>query len=170
MRERSVPEEVMPSVFGCVGMIVLNWSFVENSLDAWTSISFHDHNGESVERQIPRQFGRKVSFLRKCFRRLPSLAVHADEVSAYLDRAVALANVRNYVVHGTLSDFDPADESFLFVKIDISEDKRQHEFGELKILGTDLIAAANELLVMASRGHEITARLVQSSERQDDPK
>lgn len=170
MRQPSVPEKVMPSLFANVGMIVMNWSFVENSLDAWTAIAFQDCNGSSIERELPRQFDRKMRFLRKCFNRLPELTPWKNEALAYLDRAKALSVVRHYVVHGVLWDFDSANnESFTFQKIDLDENKTQHMLGSLTIAGEDLIASANELLGMASQGQKITHFMLNAFEAEDQP-
>jgi hypothetical protein len=165
MREPSVPEEVMPSLFANIGMIVMNWSFVENSLDAWTAIAYQNCNGASVERELPRMFDRKVRFLRKCFNRLPELAPWKDDALHYLDRARALSETRHYVVHGVLSDFDKDhDESFTFQKIDLDENRTQHVIGSLTIPGEKLIDAANELLAMANQGHRISSSMLNALE------
>lgn len=165
MRQPSVPEDVMPSLFANVGMIVMSWSFIENSLDAWTAIAFHDCNGVSIERELPRQFDRKVRFLRKCFNRLPELAPWKDECLRFLGRAKELAEIRHYMVHGTLSDFDEKnDESFTFQKIDLDENKTQHLFGSLTIPGAQLISAAEELSDMASQGVGLSNSILNAME------
>jgi len=169
MRQRSVPEEIMPSLFSCVGMIVVNWTFIENALDGWACAAFHDYPDLRVEKELPRQFGRKLDFLRKSFRRIPGLSPFESEALAFLDRARELSGVRDSVVHGTLSDFDPQDEVFTFSKIDLTKDKRQHVFGELRIRGADLVSAADELLAMAAQAQELSLRLLKLTEAQDNP-
>lgn len=154
----------MPATFSCVGMIIVSWTFVENALDAWTAVAFQDHNGETIERELPQQFGRKITFLKKCFRRLPGLAPFRDEAIPFLERAKVLSNVRNYVAHGTLSHFDPADASYIFVKIGLADDKKQHQFGELRILGTELVSVGNEISDMARKGQKLTFRLMEAGE------
>lgn len=165
MKDRSVPEEIIPTTFSCVGMIIVNWTFVENALDAWTAIAFHEHNASSIERQLPKMFGRKVKFLKKCFRRLPGLAPFSDEAIAFIERANELSEIRHYVAHGTLSHFDTTDESFIFAKIGLSDDKQQHEFGELRILGTDLLTAGTKLTDMARQGQKLTYHIMKASGR-----
>jgi hypothetical protein len=165
MGELSVPESIMPALFANAGMIVMNWAFVENSLDYWTAIAFHDHNGSTIEPELPRQFGRKITFLRKAFRRLPGLHQFQDEAIGFLDRARHHSNVRHYIVHGVLSGFDAADdETFIFRKIDIDENKTQHVAGTLRIKGAALIAVANDLLAMAQTGQSVAQRMLDALE------
>lgn len=161
---RSVPEEIVPTFYSCVGMIIVNWTFVENSLDAWSAIAFHDHGGSGIEAKLPKQFASKTSFLKKCFEHLPTLSPYANEARCFIDKVSDLSTIRHYVAHGTLSHFDPSDASFKFVKIDMTPDKKEHKFGELHILGTDLVKAGEELNDLAEQGQEITRRLLREDE------
>lgn len=162
------PEEVMPSLFANIGMIVLNWNFAENNLDAWTALAYGGCGGSAIEKEIPRQFGRKVAFLRKAFNRLDPLKPFAAEALPYVERAKVLSDVRHYVAHGVLQGFDAADnETFIFQKLDISAEKTAHILGELRIPGEHLIRAANELLLMAAYGQKLTLRIVKALEAQD---
>lgn len=157
--------EIMPSLCGGLGMVVLNWSFVENNLDHWTAIAYADFGGSSIEAELPRQFGRKVKFLRKCFRRIPELSTFQDECTTYIDRAEAISTTRHYLVHGVLKGFDPENyESFTFAKIDVSEDKNDHVVGELTIPGAKLLAVGLELLDMIGKGQSLSTRLIKAAE------
>ena len=83
----------------------------------------------------------------------------------YLERAKHHANVRHYIVHGTLSGFDAADdETFIFKKIDVDEHKTQHVVGTLRIKGADLIRVSNDLLAMVTAGHKLTDRILKAVE------
>ena len=147
-------------------MIAVNWSFVENSLDSWAASAFSSYGGNQIEKEMPRQFSRKVKFLRKCFNRLPGLSPFAAHSTAILERATALADTRHYVIHGVLAGFiADEDETFVFRKIDISDDKQSHVLGELRIPGRHLIMAGNELLVMASHAQQISARILNAIEQ-----
>lgn len=168
MRQRSVPEEVMPALFSCVGMIVVNWTFIENALDGWASVAFHDYPALRVEADLPRQFSRKVRFLRKSFRKIPGLAPFKDEAIRLLDRAKELQPIRDHMAHSTLSDYDPENGKFTFSNIGLSDDNRQHRFGELEILQGNLVSVADELLAMVPQAQHLSLRLLQLSESQDE--
>jgi hypothetical protein len=163
--KESIPEEVLPALFGAIGMIVTNWSFVENSLDHWTALTFHDFGGSDIEAEMPRMFGRKVKFLSKCFKRIEKLAPYRDDAAKVLSRIVELSDLRHYIVHGVLSGFDAENEAtFLYRKIDVSDDKKIHVLGEMHIPGQHLIMAGTELINMANFAQQLSARLIQASE------
>jgi hypothetical protein len=150
----------MPHVFGSVGMIVVSWTFVENNLDAWSAIAYHDHGGSTIQAKLPKQLSTKIGFLKKCVAQLSTLSDFAEDLNDYLDRVVAWSETRHYVVHGVLSDYDPSDASFLFIKINTDAAKKQHIVGQLRILGTDLVRAGLELTEMGRAGQSITERLL----------
>lgn len=77
-----------------------------------------------------------------------------------ISKARDLSNVRNYVSHGTLSHFDPLDQSFKFIKIGISSDKKQYVLGELLIVSSDLEKAGLELVQIGTAAQEVTQRLL----------
>ncbi|HEY8595999.1 MAG TPA: hypothetical protein VIL84_12220 [Devosiaceae bacterium] len=167
MREPSVSPEIMPHIITSVGMLVLNWSFVENTLDMWTAIAYRDVGGDEIEKEIPKMFSRKVKYLRKCFRRLAPLAPHRKACLHFVERAKAISDIRHNIVHGTLSDYDPETEMITFSILELNPDKTQHIAGKAKIVGRDLIGFANELLAMASTGPVLTQSILDSLESQD---
>lgn len=168
--DRSVPLDIIPHVFGSIGMIVVSWTFVENNLDAWSAITYHDHDGSSIEKKLPKPLSRKIGFLRKCFEQIDTLSTFTEEVIAYLDRVSALSETRHYVVHGVLSHYESSDASFLFMKIDMDAEKKQHIMGQLHILGIDLVKAGVELAEMAKTGQAITQRLLNATEEKGAPR
>lgn len=166
---QSIPEEILPSLYSAVGMIVTNWSFVENALDHWTAIVFDDFGGSRIEPEMPRMFGRKVKFLSKCFKRIDALSPFKDDALKVIQRASELSDMRHYIVHGVLSGFDAEDkEAFVFRKIDVSQDKKQHVLGEMRLPGTHLAIGATELLHMASFAQKVSVRLLDAIETQND--
>jgi hypothetical protein len=162
---KSIPEEILPALYSSIGMIVTNWSFVENALDHWTAIVFHDFGGSKIEAEMPRMFGRKVKFLSKCFRRIEALSPFKDDAMKVIRRACELSDMRHFVVHGVLSGFDAEDsETFVFRKIDVSEDKKQHLLGEMRLPGEHLVMGGTELINMASFAQKVSARLLDATE------
>ena len=160
-----MPADIIPHFYSSVGMIVVNWSFVENNLDAWSALVYHDHGGSSIERKLPKPISRKIKFLEKCFGALQTLTHVRDEAASYISRVKALSKIRNFVVHGVLSEFDPSDASFTFLRVDTDPEKKQHVLERLKILGTDLVHAGIELSELAKTGQGVTAKLLDASEQ-----
>lgn len=146
-------------------MIVVQWVFVETALDYWCAIAFQDCGGDAIEAELPRQFKRKVRFLRKAFRQLPQLDRFQGEALPFIEAAVRISNIRHYVTHGALSGFDHADdETFIFNKMDVGEDKVSHIIGTLRIKGADLLAAGLELMELVKGTSDLTDRIMDAIE------
>ena len=150
----------MPHLFSCVGMIIVSWTFLENTIDAIVAIAFHDHGGDVVSTKLPKQFSTKTAFSKRCCEELQSLSEFKPEILYLVEKAEELARTRHYVAHGVLTEFDPADASFVFLKIDTTADKRQHVIGHMRILGTALVKAGTDVKDLAKQGQSLTQRLL----------
>jgi len=165
MVDRPISEELMPALYTNAGMIVLNWTLVESSFDHWTAIAFHSKGGSELEAELPRMFGRKMTFLSKAFKRLPGLAPFASEALVCVGRANKLSELRHYVAHGMATHFDADnDETFTFQKTDITDDKQWHYTGTLRVKGSDLAGASVELTKLAQQTQALTLRLLETLE------
>jgi len=164
---KSIPEEVLGHLYTMTGMIVTNWSFLENALDHWTAITFQDFRSSEIESKMPRMLGEKIKFLSKCFRRIDGLAPFREDAMKVISRCEELSDMRHYVVHGVLSGYDAEDNAtFVFRKIDVAKDKKEHVLGEMRLPANHLISAGTELINMAHFAQTISAHLIQASERE----
>lgn len=108
-----------------VGFVVLNWSHIEQNVDAWVSIAFQDCDGKRLRKKedIPRSLDNKLDFLKDGFKKLPALNSYSDEGLGLLARVKSLSELRHNLVHGTIRDISPQDGVFHFQLVEYN---RQH--------------------------------------------
>jgi len=73
------------------------------ALDTIVYTIFEHYGGQSIEKEIPRSFTRKTAFIKKAAK-LPALHPHADDMLAIVRRLGAVADDRNWLVHGSFGD------------------------------------------------------------------
>ena len=66
-------------ICGDVGRLMISWALFEQGLEFCTNLVYHNAGGKHKDRELPRNFSRKVKYLRKRFRDLPVLAPLATE-------------------------------------------------------------------------------------------
>jgi len=108
-----------------VGHTIVQWALIESQLDNWAILIFHDCGGKALAEKgaLPREYKRKATFLRQCFRDLAPLEPFKLEGLSLLDKTPGLARIRHNLVHGTLEDMNLIDGVFRFR---ITETKLDH--------------------------------------------
>lgn len=106
------------SLCASIGFVVVNWALAEQSLDMFISVIYNKCGGNTVVRQMPHSFQRKVEFLRKAFRKLIVLQEYAGEGNQLLDRMQALSQKRHDLVHGVVVSIDLVNGVFPIDKLD----------------------------------------------------
>lgn len=141
-----------------IGFVVVNWALAEQSLDFMVETIYNKCAGNTLEKQLPRAFQRKVEFLRKAFRTSVALQVYAEEGNKLLDRMVPLAQQRHDLVHGVVVSIESVNGKFPIDKLDYQAQEhimRRIEFApntfdnltqELLNLGTDLTRFGTSLV------------------------
>ena len=109
MQQPRIPEEVLQPLYPSVGALVLNWSILEQALELWVALIFHSwEGGKRLQlRRIPFQFSAKVDFLRRAFKELDDLQEYSTPALTFIESADELAEIRDALVHGALSAYDP---------------------------------------------------------------
>lgn len=124
------PPEVVEPLCSAIGHMVLSWSQVEVCLDYSTAIIFQAAGGRHLDDQIPQALGRKIKFLRRCFRQIDTLLPFANEMLPYLDETKRLSETRHLIIHGVASKYDETSQRFRFVKLDLINGKTLHRAKE----------------------------------------
>jgi hypothetical protein len=139
MEPRDIPADVIKPLYTAVGHIVVNWAFVEQSLDMWIAIIYQTSDDRCIEDVIPMALGRKIRFLRKCFNRMHVLANFRAEALDYIAKAKELSDTRHFIIHDTISKYNPTDHTFTFVKLDVVDGGTFHQLSKLVIMGQKLL-------------------------------
>jgi hypothetical protein len=138
------------SLCAAIGFIVVNWALAEQSLDFTVETIYNKCAGNTLAKELPRPFRRKVDFLRKAFQTSVALQIYAEDGNRLLDRMEALATQRNDLVHGVVISIETTNGRFPIDKLDYQAQEhimRRVEFdpntfddlaAELLSLGKDL--------------------------------
>lgn len=113
--EADLTDENLDIVYRACGAVVIRWGLVEAMLNHIVTIVYEMAGEEHREPKHPNEFGRKLRFLRLCLKRVAELKPFAAEVAPLLTRAKLLGKTRDIIIHGSLSDYEPATGTILFV-------------------------------------------------------
>jgi hypothetical protein len=83
-----------------LGRLVMCWAPLELMLDGICATLFHRFAEGAYERELPRSFNRKVTYVRRCLTGLPLLRPLRGTAAPVLDAIQALADDRHWLIHG----------------------------------------------------------------------
>jgi hypothetical protein len=63
--------EADEAFFGAIGRLTISWGHLELGLDCMVHILYHGFKGNTIEREIPRNLQRKITFLRSSWSSQP---------------------------------------------------------------------------------------------------
>jgi hypothetical protein len=142
MPKPTVPSNVFPPLYTAVGNLVVNWAIAESALNHIIAIIYQKAGGKHVTHKIPVAFKRRVKFLRLCFNRVDALKPYADEGRDILRKAAKLTFIRNAVIHGAVSNYEPATQQYTFTKLDVVDNDTIHQVNSVTTTLSDLNGAA----------------------------
>jgi hypothetical protein len=133
-----------------IGFVVVNWALAEQSLDFTVETIYSKCAGNSMEKELPRSFQKKVKFLRKAFRTSVALQTYADDGNRLLDRMEALATRRHDLVHGVVVSIESVNGTFPIDKLDYKSQQhvmRRLDFDTKAIDGlfTELLSVGKDI-------------------------
>ncbi len=132
--KKDIPEEIVEPLCSAIGHLILSWGMIDSNVTALVSIIYKQFGGNKIEPEIPRNWGRRIKFLKKCISRTDALHQIAPHILSKLDYAEKIEHLRTFVVHGTVKEYIPEDEHMLvFRKLDTSHDKQSHRDDTLAI-------------------------------------
>ena len=156
------PAEIVEPLCGAIGHMVHSWSYVEACLDYNVAIIFQAAGGRHLDDQIPQALGRKIKFLRRCFRQIDALKPFAEEALPYLDKANHLSELRHIVVHGYASKYDEHNQSFRFVRLNLIDGRTMHKAVESWIPVRKLLDEAIDCQELHRKLISFTDRLLEA--------
>ncbi len=105
-----------------IGFVEVNWAMMEQQLDQWVRLIFDRLGGHSIEKEIPRAYGRKAKFLREAFDGISALSPFRTEGTSILDRADVLAETRNDMTHAVITHMKPKNGKYEMVNLKVRRD------------------------------------------------
>lgn len=105
----------LDALIWCIGWITHNWAMVEQNFEMCISMIYHDLNGKTlVSRKLPLPWNQKVTFLKDSFVKIPEMRKYAAQGVDLVDRADAISDDRNDLVHGVLTKLRPVEKKWVF--------------------------------------------------------
>jgi hypothetical protein len=145
-----------------IGELIVNWSVLDSQFIKMIAILYQTDQGKALQKQLPREFSRRLRFLRKCATKFPALSRHADDLRRALTVAKEVAIVRDALVHGAISNFDETDQRYSFVKLDVDKSGDIHMANTVRMTRDDInahVVASQDLMAFAIK---VTDHLVQA--------
>lgn len=119
-----IPEDALDPLYRSIGFFMTNWNLVDSLLDTWISVIYQSAGGKHVEKEIPKNFKRKITFLRRCFKRIEKLEPFREEALETVETVNHIGNTTRHVLaHGSLSKWDTDNETYHFRRFQLNEDK-----------------------------------------------
>lgn len=88
--------------YGAIGRLTISWAHTEFGLDCMAEIIHHGFGGKDIEPEIPRSLSRKLTYLRKAFRRLPIPEEALNGHISLFDAISAESGMCHDIIHGFL--------------------------------------------------------------------
>ncbi len=165
MRKPALPSDALPPLYTAVGELVVNWAITDSALNSIIAIIYQSAGGKHVDQKIPVAFKRRVRFLRLCFNSVDALEPYADEGRNILQKAANLTFIRNAVIHGAVSDYEPETEQYTFTKLDVVNNDTIHQANTVSTTLSDLRGAALNSQNVTRAAIAFSNRLLDAFER-----
>jgi hypothetical protein len=152
------PGEAVENLRRVVGDFVINWGLFEARISMILNLVYHDHGGNIVkgERQgIPVSFERRLKYLKQAFKEKPALRPFMDEEREIRSKARQVADVRDFIVHGHLMEYDSANGAYTFGRLDVVDKATGHAHNLFKTDVGQLMLYAEILDRLAERATDL---------------
>lgn len=126
------------------------WGTLEASLNVCVVTIFNSAGGRhhADKNEIPVALKRKLKFLRLCLKKIDILEPYREHGLAVFDATGKLAKRRNDIIHGFISDYNPATKQYTFTGLG-SEGDKPLVTGQPKYSVTDIIQIGRDSAVHA---------------------
>ena len=155
------PVEAMEKLRNVVGDFVINWGLFEARISMILNLVYHDHGGNIVkgEKQgIPVPLERRLKYLKQAFKEKPALRPFVEEEREIRSKARQVADVRDFIVHGHLMEYDPAKGVYTFGRLDVVDNATGHAHNLFKTDVGQLLLYAEVLDRLAERATDLFLR------------
>ena len=151
----------LEALFRPIGELIINWSLLDSQIVKMVAILYHTETGRSLQSEIPREFSRRVSFLRKCASKIAELSNFAEDIRRMLTTAKEMVIVRDAFVHGAVSNYDKTDQRYLFVKLDMDKPEDIHVANTVRMTLDDVqahVVVSQDLMAFAIKGTDYLSK------------
>jgi hypothetical protein len=149
--EMKIATQEFQDICTCIGQIVVPFAQLEASLDAVIAIVYQSGGGKTIEKELPSGLTRRTKFLGKCLKKLPKLADTKREGLEIIRTITKESDIRNHVVHGYFSHWNPEKNLATFTMLSTKRDKQMHHELVYHYTVQELLDSGGRILAVATR-------------------
>jgi hypothetical protein len=138
-----------------VGLVVLQWSQTEQSLELLVAVLWQSLGGKSFAKRIPKMLETKLEFVRKCAAGTPALAAHRQRIEGLANSFESLSATRHDLIHGAPASIAAVDGAFVFARLEIRDGFHHHH--EVRIEAEQYPQLTGRLVQLGKEAHELAA-------------
>ncbi len=141
---------IIKEMSGPIGLIVLQWSYVERHMDYIFKIIAEDYDTKkfiNINTLSPFS-GRKISLLHKCFNQLPSLGLFKKDGKSLMKRTKTISKKRNQLIHSTFDGIN-SDGSINFLSLTRPKGELKYIFNRFVYTVPTLLDLEKKIEVLA---------------------
>lgn len=154
-----IPLDAIDRLYPAVGALVVNWSIAESIIVKMTVVIYQAAGGKHEQAVIPWGYTKNKKFLRLCVNRIEALKPYAPCINELLDEANKVVSVRDGIVHGALSAFDPETAEYTFTSLGVDHRDAIHTSNDLTGTFEHILMGADRAQIVAKRGGDILSSL-----------
>lgn len=138
-----IPKNVEVEFYHTIGGIVIRYGFIDTLIADMCRIFFEDLGGHSSEKKPPRPISVRLGYLGKCFRNKPEVAHWKEVYEDFHELIEGVDGVRNYLIHGCLTQYFPDRTAFQFTKLDRNADETGYQQNSVTYTKDQLVQFAH---------------------------
>lgn len=145
---------IIDAKYTTIGVIVVNWAFVEDIINSATIYFYHQCGGNTIKAyqdEMPRtQFKRKTQFISDCFNKLPSFDKYRSDGLCKINRVNNLCDERDKIIHSVIIDLT---DNFKLIKYSYGPREKKlniPKVGHLQYSLEDLLNLGKKIQEMVS--------------------
>ena len=158
------PGAELRELYSQFGFIVVQWGHCEQMLEILTNILYNIYDCKKLTgaKRIPRPLAEKLTFVKKCILKSPSLAPFQSDLEAVIAGFEELTQARHDIIHGALVDMYATNGIFTFMRLETHPDIHEVKefpydltaFPALKVKLGHLGGAATKIAERLSQGRK----------------
>lgn len=148
--DHGVTAELIERLSGPVGMITLNWPFIEQSMAQITEATADPVAAEGVAVRRENGIGERLKYLRRIFHEVAALKPYRPRSERIFAALAPLTELRHWCSHGRISKYDAAAETVTFVRINPDRTRSHHTIRHIEVRVAAFDEAARVTLALAT--------------------
>lgn len=138
-----MPKHVEMQFYHVIGGIVIRYGFIDSLVAEAARILFEELGGHSSQKHPVRPMSVRLEYIGKCLRNKPELASLTSMGEEMIGSVKNLDGMRQFLIHGMLTEYFPVPGLFQFTKLDPNDSKTGYEQESMAFSQAQLAEMAN---------------------------